>query len=213
MDLLSRLQELPPSTANAVIAGAIAVGTLACFLGYRTLKFLIGFMGFAIAGVVATAITGMLSGGNEWVMLAGGLIGGFCGATALFFLFRLGVFLMGASGAGLIAHQVLQIRGDHWALWGVIGIALVGGLLAMLMERPIISLATASIGAWVVVCGVAFFLLGPEVIDAFSEPLELGQNRTAMLGAWAVLAIAGTVAQFATTRKVEKVETVVVEKE
>ncbi|MFO7776323.1 MAG: DUF4203 domain-containing protein, partial [Candidatus Hydrogenedentota bacterium] len=95
MDIWRQLNELPPETLNAIVAGAISVGTLYCFLGYRTLKIVIALLGFILAGSVAAALAAWISQGHTVATIAGGLAGGIAGAMALFFLYKAGVFLLG----------------------------------------------------------------------------------------------------------------------
>ena len=92
MESLPDISELPPSTLNACVAIGIGVGTLYCFLGYRTLRFVIGLTGFILAGGVAFVIAAWLSAGHTIASAAVGMAGGLCGAVALTFLYRAGVF-------------------------------------------------------------------------------------------------------------------------
>ena len=62
-------------------------------------------------------------------------------------------------------------------------------------------LATASLGAWIVVCGVGFFLVGPAFLEIVQQPIELGKEQSViLLISWCMLALAGTLAQFATSK-------------
>ncbi|MCF6285889.1 MAG: TMEM198/TM7SF3 family protein, partial [Candidatus Hydrogenedentes bacterium] len=150
-ELLSwRLEDVPPEHATLVLAGFAVVGTLYCFLGYRLLKFILGLTGFLLAGSAAAFIVGFLSYGNVIGMGIGLLIGGICGAMALFFLYKTGIFCVGMLGATLVAYNLLHTRPEVWILWAVAGVGLVGGLLAILIEKPIMTLATAAIGAMMI---------------------------------------------------------------
>ena len=92
-------------------------------------------------------------------------------------------------------------RRPQQALVGLLGSGAVGGLGALVVERAVMTCATAALGAWVVVSGVAFFLVGPEFLDTFREPLALGEHRAVLVGSWSVLAAGGALAQFATHKK------------
>jgi len=206
VESLSDINELPPSTINALVALGIGVGTLYCFLGYRTLRFVIGLTGFILAGGVAFVLTAWLSAGHTAASVGVGLGGGFCGAVALYFLYRAGVFGLGLLAFGLISSNVLADRNEYWVIWAVFGIAFVGGLLAILIERPIVTLATAAIGSWLVVAGIAFFLMGPDVIDKLRDTAQFEEERLVVVGSWAVLALTGAFAQFATHKSRDKAE-------
>ncbi len=198
METLPDIDELTPAALNACVAIGIGLGTLYCFLGYRTLRFVIGLTGFILAGGVAFVITAWLSAGHSIASVAVGAAGGLCGAAALYFLYRAGVFGLGLIAFGLIATNVLADRQEHWVILAVFGIAFGGGLLAILIERPIVTLATAAIGAWLVVAGVAFFLMGPEVLDKLRDTSQFEEERLVVVGSWAVLALFGAFAQFVT---------------
>lgn len=196
--------ELTPQQLNGVVAVAVAAGTLYCFLGYRTLRFVLGLTGFLMAGTVAAILVNWISQGNELAMLIALCIGGMCGAFALYFLYRTGVFLIGLMGTALIAHIVLAAQPDTWIPLAVVGIAIIGGLFALLIERPIILLATAALGAWMVVSGVTYFIVGSSGLDELTKVLESDDQRMIVLGSWAVLAVAGALSQIATTKKKRK---------
>jgi hypothetical protein len=195
-----QLSSLPPLTENGAVAIAIFVGTLYCFLGYRTLKFIICMTGFLLAGGMAGVLGAYFGHGNPWAITIAGIVGGLCGAAALLFVYRLGLFMLGLFATALAAHMFLLGRPESWIMFAVLGAGVVGGLLAVALEKLIVILATSAIGAWFTVCGLGYFLVGPTFLDIMQEPLELGRDRMFVAGSWAVLAVAGALAQFATNR-------------
>ncbi len=201
MNILQELEELPPGTLDAVMGVAIAVGTLYCFLGYRTLKIVIGLTGFALAGGAAGALAGWLTQGHTLATLGAGAAGGIAGAMALFFVYRAGVFVMGLVAAAIIALNAFGGLEEAWAPWAIAGTGLAGGAVALLLERPILTLATAAIGAWVLVCGLAYFILGPPPVRLAGHPMELAGTDGALIFGWIVLAAGGALMQFATHRR------------
>ncbi len=198
------LSDLTTQQINGLIAAAVAIGTLYCFLGYRTLRFVLGLTGFLMAGGVAATLVNWISQGNQLAALIGLFIGGVCGAFALYFLYRTGVFLLGLMGTALIAHTVLSAQPDTWIPFAVLGIAVVGGLFALLLERPVILLATAALGAWMVVSGVTYFILGSGELEEVSKLFESEDQRMIVVASWAVLTVAGALSQIATTKKKTK---------
>ncbi|NUM54743.1 MAG: TMEM198/TM7SF3 family protein [Candidatus Hydrogenedentes bacterium] len=200
MEPTAQLSNIPPLTENGAVAIAIFVGTLYCFLGYRTLKVIICLTGFILAGGMAATLGAYFGQGNYWIAVAAGLIGGLCGAAALIFLFKLGLFMLGMLATALVAHMLLLGRPESWIVFAVLGAGVLGGLLAVALEKFIVILATAAIGAWFTVCGLGYFLIGPKFLDIMQEPLELGRDRTVVAACWATVAIAGALAQFATNR-------------
>ncbi len=183
------------------MAGAVAIGTLYCFLGYRTLKFVIALTGFLLAGTVAAGIALWLTHGNQTAALIGLGFGGISGAFALFFLYKAGIFLMGLLGASLIGDNIFHNTGDEWSPLIVLGIGLVGGLMAMILEKPVMIFATSVLGAWMLsVCGVYFYTGGTDPIEPFREALRSEDQRFWVIGAWIALAAIGLLSQFATTK-------------
>lgn len=207
--LSARLEDVPPEQAMLILAVMAGAGVLYCFLGYRLLKFIIGLTGFLLAGATAAVIVGFLSYGNLIGMGAALLIGGICGAMALFFLYRTGIFCVGMLGATLVAYTLLQGRPEPWILWAVAGLGLVGGLLAILIERPVMTLATAAIGAMLLTqAGLAVArqqgLL--EHIPAQAEQLNdalppIPYLSWGVFAAWILLALLGVYVQFRMGRK------------
>ena len=195
------VSDLTTQQLNVLIVTAVAIGTLYCFLGYRTLRFVLGLTGFLMAGGVAATMVNWISQGNQLAVLIALFIGGMCGAFALYFLYRTGVFLLGLMGTALIAHNVLSAQPDTWIPVAVIGVAVLGGLVALLLERPVILLATAALGAWMVVSGVAYFIVGSGELEGLTKVLESEEQRMIMLASWAILAVAGALSQVATTKK------------
>lgn len=195
------VSDLTTQQLNGLIAIAVAIGTLYCFLGYRTLRFVLGLTGFLMAGGVAATLVNWVSQGNQLAALIALFVGGMCGAFALYFLYRTGVFLLGMMGTALIAHNVLSAQPDTWIPLAVIGVAVFGGLVALLLERPVILLATAALGAWMVVSGVAYFIVGSGEQEGLTKVLESEEQRMIILASWAILAVAGALSQVATTKK------------
>lgn len=173
-----------------------AIGLLYCFFGYPIVRLMLGLTGFLIAGGVAAMLAAWVSQGNPWVTGIALLLGGLCGAAALWFLYRLGLFVLGLSAAVLIAYEVLAGRPEAWAPWAIVGIGIVGGLLTLYLQRPIISLATAAIGAWMVTYVGAYFLLGDEFADQLAASEQVEGNAWWVLLAWVALTILGTAFQF-----------------
>lgn len=195
-----QLSNLSPEQANIAVAVAISVGTLYCFLGYRTLKFVLGLTGFLLAGSVATTIAGWISEQHVLAMTIVGILGGIAGAFALFFLYRTGIFFLGLLGTTLIAHNAFVGRPEAWIPLAVLGIGILGGLIALLVERPTVTMATAALGSWMMVAGVAYFVHGSDEIDEWLRSFEMSKNQGLIISCWAVLALGGTIAQFATHR-------------
>lgn len=182
---------------RAVLLGAVAVGLLYCFLGYRLFKVVLGLTGFLMAGVVAGAIAGWLTEGKLIWMAVAGVGGGFAGAVAMLALYKVGVFCLGLIAGALIAHNFLGGHTADWAASAAFAAAVFGGLIALVFERTIMTMATAAIGAWIAVQSAALLLLGP--MGPLGETVALDEQtlRLMLMASWCVLGTAGAAVQLA----------------
>jgi len=187
--------------AATMAALAVVIGTIYCFAGYRVFKFVLGLTGFVLAGAVAAHLAMVFFPSHSiirWVALIGG---GLAGAIAMLAFYEIGVFLIGLLGALLVTDTVLSGYSVSWGPWAMVGGAVAGGLLAVLLERPIMTLATAAIGAWGVVAGVAYFAMDAPLFSVFDRPFAFEGNGWICAASWAVLTCAGAGAQFSTRKR------------
>jgi len=179
----------------------MAAGLIYCFVGYKLLKFVLGLTGFIIAGSVAVLLINWATDGHALSMIIALIIGGTSGAFALFFLFRTGIFAVGMLGMTIFANNFLGDRPESWSPLAIIGLGIVGGLIALVLERPVLALATATIGSWMIVAGGTYFLTdAPEITD-IRDAFVVESDQMLQLVVWAVLAATGFTAQLSITNK------------
>lgn len=200
-DVNLNIEDLTTQQLNACMAGALAVGTLYCFLGYRTLRLVLALTGFLLAGAVAGALALWLTDGNDLIAVVALGIGGICGAFALFFIYRAGIFLVGLLGAGLVANNLLHAANEPWEPFAVIGIALAGGLVAMIMEMPVMMAATAALGAWMMVMGGTYFAVGADDFKTVMQAVQADERRLTIITSWIALTVAGLLSQISTRQR------------
>ena len=184
------------STPTVALLLVAALGAIYCFVGYRALRLILALLGFLLAGPVAALIVGIISGGNG---LAAGIafaVGGFCGAMALAFLYKSGVFLLGMLGGAALAASALPEPGETWHIAAVLGAGLAGGLLAVWIERPALRLATAALGALLMTHAAHALYVGGDL----DSPARIA-SQPVLLGLWAALALMGLMAQFGSGRR------------
>jgi hypothetical protein len=201
--VLRHAQEWTAQAGNedvALVAG-IAVGILYCFLGYRFLKLMIALTGFALAAIAAGLLMAWLTHINTIAVAVAGFIGGMAGAMFTVFVFRAGIFCLGMLGAALIAHHALAAIEVAWAPWAIVILGVLGGLLALLIERPVITVATAALGAWILLVTGALLLMKSDIAESVAVQEMTAKASWTILATWTVFTIAGTAAQFATYRK------------
>jgi len=193
--------DLPPAALAALVGTSVILGFVYCYVGYRVFRFLLALTGFLLAGAMAAALAGWATHGQVVVMAVALVLGGMAGAMAMHMLYRGGVCLLGGLGAAAVAYNVLSAHAESWAPWAVLGAAVAGGLLALWFEAPIMMLATAAIGASMVVHGAILL----ASLTALRGTLENPNHETVLvwgvLAGWLVLTFSGVLVQFHASRK------------
>ena len=196
------LNQLPIENQDLGVGGVLIIGLLYCFLGYRIFRWLLALSGGLAAGGLAAFALGYITQGHSVAMAVAGLIGGLCGAVALHFLYRAGVFLLGMVGVALIMLSIQEaLTPPSWYLWALLGGMLAGGLLALWIEAPAMRLATAAIGAWLIVA--ALFALAQEtaLLDHLNDPGRHPWLTGGLLAALLLLSLTGFAFQQPRRRK------------
>lgn len=141
------------------IIAAVAVGLIECFFGYRILRFLLGVLGFIAGAVIFGSLGYELAAGSEIISIIAGIAGGIAGAFVMYKLYIVGVFAIGAALGFMTAAYVFGIMNADPVMIVLIAAAVLGGVLAAVLQKPMIILATAFGGAYAAVTGVAYLLL------------------------------------------------------
>src|SRR5262245_16925953 len=128
----------------------IAGGLVACFVGYRLFKVVLGIFGFILGALAASSIFGQSD--TTWMVVAA-LGGGLMGAGLLLAAYFVGVALVGAGIGALVANLIwTQVEGDPHP-FAVVLFSVAGALVATWLQRYVIILATAFAGAWTILVG------------------------------------------------------------
>ena len=171
----------------------LLVGLLLAFFGRALVIFQLGLLGALLGAVAASALlTGALAAGLtpppelslELLRLGALLVGALVGWALAGLLRRVAVFLLGAAAGAAALTQAAGTWPELLPLWlaWLVG-ALLGGVLLLALEGPLLKLGTAVLGGLLVASALAA-LLPPE------------QTGLAPLGGLAVAAI-GAVSQLA----------------
>lgn len=190
------LESLPLEGSQGVWAMMLVAGLIYCFFGYTLFRLVLAMTGFLLAGASAAVLTGWLSEGNMAAMGIALCIGGVCGAMALYFLYRSGVFCVGLLAGAMTTWTVLQGREESWIVWATLGAGLAGGLLALLLERPLMKAATAAIGAWLCLCALFFLLIQPYWHEQIADPAISARVHLGIIAAWAIITALGCAVQW-----------------
>jgi hypothetical protein len=141
-DIVEEVHLLSP----AALWIGVGIALVLMVLGYQLYKFWIVF-----AATVAAGMVGM-SQGPVWGIhpVVAGALSGLAGGILSLSLFRLFAFLTGGAALALFTSMVAPGPGE------VLSLFVVGGLIALLLERFWMSLASSFVGSWL----LTFALLG-----------------------------------------------------
>ena len=186
----------------------VVVGLVACFAGYRLLRAVLTIYGFLIGAFFAVSLLSPAEPMTRLITLAAG---GLLGALALWAGYYAGVAVIGGTLGVTLAHSAwFQWRGAEPGLLVILFAAAVGAAIALSLQRIVLILVTAFLGAQTAVVGALALLpragqltvprigLGDaaNLHAAWTGRLaDLGLNRRWPLLAWVVLGLVGVVVQ------------------
>ena len=126
-------------------------GLLACFLGYRLLRILLGLYGFVAGVIIATLFVDQFE--ETWMAVLVTVGGGLAGAVLATVAYLAGVALLGAALGAVALNVAWSSRGGEPEVWLVLAVCLVGSLVALAMRRYVIIVGTSFGGAWTALVG------------------------------------------------------------
>ncbi len=181
-----------------ISAGAIAWGLLDVFFGYRifkvTLAVMGGLIGLAAGHGLATALG--LGDGAQVVAL---VLGAVAGAALAFFLYIAAVFVAGF-GFGATLGMLLLANYHHMvALLTGLVLGVIGGFLAVKLQRVLIVLSTALLGSFRAVLALSYFTSQLDWLFYFRRPEQMPaliEGNGWMFPSILALAVIGVIAQF-----------------
>lgn len=177
-------------------------GLVAGFAGYPLLRPLLALYGF-IGGVIVTpTFVDQLDG---WWFIAATLAGGLAGAAIALAVYLATVALLGAGVAAFVVN--LAVEGDP-DVWLVVAASVLGALVALIVRRYVVIIATAFVGGWTALVGAlalsrdeaAMAATGGDVSGLF--PMVPLAGHEAFAAGWLVLGLLGTVVQLLASRRV-----------
>ena len=174
-------------------------GLLACFLGYRLLRTLLGVYGFVGGVILATLFVEPL---ETWQAVLVTVGSGLVGAVLAIAIYLAGVALF---GAGLAAFALnLSLDADPH-LGVLLATSVLGALVALLVRRYVLIVGTSFIGAWTaVVGGMALAGNGAAVAAATGDmslvfPLAPITGQVEFAVGWVALGLVAALVQLRAT--------------
>jgi len=193
---------LPAAYQLPAAALLLGGGLLACFVGQRLFRVVLGIYGFVTGALIAATIVGPSAGGGTPIlaMLAGGAVG----AAVLILAYFVGVALVGAALGAVLVHVIAaQLAREPHPVVVIMG-TVAGAVAAMALQRYVIIVATAFGGAWTALVG-AISVIGnraAQVTDGFVlYPLRVPQGHEWMWVGWIVLGGIGAAVQLSSQQK------------
>jgi len=176
---------------------AITWGVLDCFFGYKVFKVTLALFGALIGLSLAQAATRHF-GASPTVETISLIAGAVIGASLAFLLYIVAVFVAGF-GFGATLGVLLLANFHHMValLTGVV-LGIIGGFLAIKVQRVLIILSTALLGSFRSILALSFFTSQLDWLFYFRQPEQMPaliENNAWMFPSILVLAAAGVVTQ------------------
>jgi hypothetical protein len=186
-----------PAAVVLVLSGAVA-----CFAGYRLFRVVLAIYGFILGAMLASSLMGVT---NTSGMILAALVGGIIGALLFTFAYYVGIGILGASMAVFLVHVFWNYsrHGEPPALPIIIA-SIAGAVIAMVLQRYVIIVATAFSGAWTMIVG-AMAMVGYRVPERAGGnvwilyPFNPAPGLQWLPVVWFVLGIFGAAVQFGLT--------------
>jgi hypothetical protein len=208
---------LPQSYGLPAALLLVLGGALACFAGYRLFRFVLAIYGFILGAMLTSSVMGVT---NTFGMIAAAVVGGLVGALILVFAYFVAIALVGAGLGALVANLAwgymrAGVVGDPPPA-AVIVLAIVGAIVAMVMQRYVIILGTSFGGAWTLIVGGLALInheatrsgaanaagVGGGVWILYPTAPALSQQWVTI--GWIVLGVTGTIVQLSVTGRKRK---------
>ena len=189
--------QIDPELYPWLSVACITWGVLDCFFGYKVFKITLALFGALIGAGLAQAIAQHFAAGQT-VEIVSLIVGAVLGAGLAFLLYIAAVFVAGF-GFGATLGVLLLANYHHMVamLSGVV-LGIVGGFLAVKVQRVLIILSTSLLGSFRAMLAVSYFTSQIDWVFYFRQPDQLPaliESNAWMLPSIIALAAVGVLAQ------------------
>ena len=189
--------QIEPELYPWLSVACITWGILDCFFGYKLFKVTLALFGALLGAGLAHALTQHFAASRA-VEIGSMIAGGLLGAGLAFLLYIAAVFVAGF-GFGATLGMLLLANYHHMVamLTGVV-LGIVGGFLAVKIQRILIILSTSLLGAFRAILALSYFTSQIDWVFYFRQPDQMPaliDNNAWMLPSILALAAVGIVAQ------------------
>lgn len=180
-------------------------GAVNCFSGYRLFKILLAVTGFLIGANISWTIALNVTDGSKIIAIISAILGGIIGALIVSLLYFVGIFFFGAFFAYFLGSMFLSMFADNSPLLFLIISSILGGIIALFLQKLIIIMATSIGGAWYIILGISKFfgismMNAQTIINIHGLNLQ-NKNQIFIFLIWLILSISGIIIQFAKTSR------------
>jgi hypothetical protein len=180
-----------------ISAAVIAWGVLDCFFGYKVFKVTLALLGAVIGAYLGQQAGLALGLSSGWI--TGGLIAGaLLGAGLAFLLYIAAVFLAGFGFGSTLGILLLANFHHLVALLSGCVLGVIGGFLAVKLQRVLIILSTALLGSFRSMLGLSYFISQIDWLYYCQQPDQLPvliDNNHWMFPSIVALAAVGVIVQ------------------
>lgn len=180
-----------------VSAGAIVWGVLDVFFGYRVFKITLAVVGGLIGLAASHGLAGFI-GLEPGVTTALLVVGAMLGAALAFLLYLAAVFVAGFGFGATLALLLLSQQTQLVSLVAGLVFGIVGGFLAVKVQRILIVLSTSLLGSFRAILALTYFTARIDWLYYFRQPDQIAallDGNGWMLPAILALAAVGVVVQ------------------
>lgn len=173
-------------------------GLADCFFGFRIFKLTLTLLGVVMGALLGIVLGGALFDGGLIALSSGFILGGILGGALAFYVYLVGVFVLGFGGGVILAAPLLE------PFWGsainiLLVIGVLSGILSIFLVKVMIVVITAVTGAFRVVFGASYLMGGYNFFDAITDPESLPTalaESDGLFWTMAITAAAGILVQF-----------------
>jgi hypothetical protein len=180
-----------------ISAGAITWGVLDVFFGYRIFKITLAVVG-GLLGLAAAHAAGLALHLGPDTATAVMVVGALLGAGLAFLLYIAAVFVAGFGFGATLGMLLLSHYHHMVALLAGVVLGIVGGFLAVKVQRILIILSTALLGSFRAVLALSYFTSQLDWLFYFRQPEQMPaliDHHAWMFPSILALAAVGVIAQ------------------
>lgn len=175
----------------------ITWGVVDCFFGYRLFKVTLALLGAIVGAWLGQTVAQQL-GARQAVEIAAVIVGALAGGVLAFLLYLAAVFVAGFGFGATLGLLLLANYHQMVALLTGLVLGVIGGFLAVKVQRVLIVLSTSLVGAFRAILALSYFTSQLDWLFYFRHPDQMPaliQGNPWMFPAILALAVVGVIAQ------------------